>query len=134
MFQWPTFQCLSIQSGASDCEKGFVKKFPLLAWAAWQLQFSPMACGTLRKHFTEPFTQPSCRPGLYISRNWTYLEVLFAICLLHLGVQFEVFCRDLRRRPYDEVSWLDKAHLYAKGLHFCSITGYFVFINHSINI
>ena len=24
-------------------------KFPLLAWAAWQLQFSPTSCGTLRK-------------------------------------------------------------------------------------
>ena len=31
--------------------KGFVSvflKFPLLAWAAWQLQFCPAACGTLR--------------------------------------------------------------------------------------
>ena len=32
-------------------------KFPLLAWAAWQLQFSPPACGTLRKHVTKPFPQ-----------------------------------------------------------------------------
>ena len=39
-------------------------KFPLLAWAAWQLQYSPTACGTLGKHFTKPFLQvaaPECR-------------------------------------------------------------------------
>ena len=30
-------------------------KFPLLAWAAWQLQYSPTACGTLGEHFKEPF-------------------------------------------------------------------------------
>ena len=43
-----------IQSGASGCEKGVVK-FPLLALAAQeQLQYSPMACGTLGKHFTQP--------------------------------------------------------------------------------
>ena len=38
-------------------------KFPLLAWAAWQLQYSPTACGTLRKHFTKPFLRvaaPEC--------------------------------------------------------------------------
>ena len=31
----------------------------MLAWAAWQLQFSPTACGTLRKHVTKPLTQPA---------------------------------------------------------------------------
>ena len=31
----------------------------MLAWAAWQLQFSPAACGTLRKHVTKPFPQPT---------------------------------------------------------------------------
>ena len=38
-------------------------KFPLLAWAVWQLQYNPIACGTLRKHFTKPFLQvaaPEC--------------------------------------------------------------------------
>ena len=30
-------------------------KFPLLAWAAWQLQSRPAACGTLRNHVTKPF-------------------------------------------------------------------------------
>ena len=34
-------------------------KFLLLAWAAWQLQFSPSACGTLRKHVTKPCPQPA---------------------------------------------------------------------------
>ena len=34
-------------------------EFPLLVWAAWQLQFSPAACGTLRKHVTKPFSQPA---------------------------------------------------------------------------
>ena len=34
-------------------------KLPLLAWAAWQLQFSPAACGTSRKHVTKPFPQPA---------------------------------------------------------------------------
>ena len=33
-------------------------KVPLLARAAWQLQYSPKACGTLRKHFTKTFSQP----------------------------------------------------------------------------
>ena len=33
----------------------------MLAWAAWQLQFSPTACGTLRKHVTKPFTQPAAQ-------------------------------------------------------------------------
>ena len=34
-------------------------KFPLLALSAWPLQFSPTACGTLRKHVTKPFQQPA---------------------------------------------------------------------------
>ena len=38
-------------------------EFPLLAWAAWQLQFSPAACGTLRKHVTKHFPQPAAPPG-----------------------------------------------------------------------
>ena len=42
----------------------FSESSPLLAWAVCQLQFSPMACGILRKHFTKPFTQ-TCRPALY---------------------------------------------------------------------
>ena len=31
----------------------------MLAWAAWQLQFSPMVCETSRKHVTKPFPQPA---------------------------------------------------------------------------
>ena len=35
-------------------------KFPLLVWVAWQVQFSPSACGTLRKHvIIKPFPQPA---------------------------------------------------------------------------
>ena len=34
-------------------------KFPLLARAAWQLQFSPTACRTLKIHVTQPFPQPA---------------------------------------------------------------------------
>ena len=37
----------------------FSKSSPLLAWAAWQLQLSPAACGTLRTHVTKPFLQPA---------------------------------------------------------------------------
>ena len=37
----------------------------MLAWAAWQLQFSPVACGTLRKHVTKPFPQPAAPPCTY---------------------------------------------------------------------
>ena len=32
---------------------------PFLARVAWQLQFSPTACGTLRKRVTKPFPQPA---------------------------------------------------------------------------
>ena len=48
-----------VQSGpwASCCEKDVVKCF-LKAWAARQLQYSPTACGTPRKHSTKPFSQP----------------------------------------------------------------------------
>ena len=31
------------------------RKIPLLTWAARQLQYSPTACGTLRKHLTKLF-------------------------------------------------------------------------------
>ena len=51
-----------VQFGAAGCEKGFVTSFlmfHLLAWAAWQLQFSPTACGTLIKHVAQPFPQPA---------------------------------------------------------------------------
>ena len=56
----------TVHSGAAGCEKRFVKCFlkVSLAWAAWQLQYSLMAGGTLRKHFTKPFSQPAA-PDLY---------------------------------------------------------------------
>ena len=34
-------------------------KFALLAWAAWQPQYSHPACGTVRKHFAKPFSTSS---------------------------------------------------------------------------
>ena len=37
------------------------------AWAAWQLQFSQAACGTLRKHVTKPFPQPAAPDCRYCS-------------------------------------------------------------------
>ena len=37
----------------------FSESSPCSAWAAWQLQFIPTACGTLRKHLTKPSTQPA---------------------------------------------------------------------------
>ena len=52
---------IHVQPGATTCRKCFVicfLKVPLLAWAAWQLQYSSVACGTLRKHFTKPYSQP----------------------------------------------------------------------------
>ena len=38
----------------------FFWKFIFLVWAAWQLQYSPTACGTLRKHFSQP-AAPDCK-------------------------------------------------------------------------
>ena len=56
----------TIQSGAATCEKGFVicfHKVPLIclgsmaAAVAWQLQYSPTACGTLgEKYYKTLFT------------------------------------------------------------------------------
>ena len=37
----------------------FSRSSSCFTWAAWQLQFSPTACGTLRKHVTKPFPQPA---------------------------------------------------------------------------
>ena len=54
-------QFCQILSEASGCEKGLKNvfwKFPLLTWAAQQLQYIPTASGTLIKHFTKPFSQP----------------------------------------------------------------------------
>ena len=47
-----------IQSGASGCEKGFVKCFLKVlsaSWAARQLQYSPITCGNLRKKLQNLF-------------------------------------------------------------------------------
>ena len=41
----------------------FFQKFPLLAWAAWQLQYSLTALGTLRKQFTNPSEQVATPPS-----------------------------------------------------------------------
>ena len=38
----------------------------MLDWAAWQLQFSPAACGTLRKHVTKHFPQPAAQTVNYV--------------------------------------------------------------------
>ena len=43
----------------------FSESSPLLAWAAWQLQDSPTACGTLRYLFTKPLEQVAAPPGTY---------------------------------------------------------------------
>ena len=56
--------CLDgLQYGVAGYVKGFVVCFleVPLAWSACQLrlQFSPAACGTLRKHVTKPFPQPA---------------------------------------------------------------------------
>ena len=51
-------QRCKLQSGLSGFEKGFViwiLKMSLLPCAARQLQYSPAACETIRKHFTNPF-------------------------------------------------------------------------------
>ena len=55
----------TVHSGAAGCEKRFVKCFlkVSLAWAAWQLQYSPTAWGTLRKQFTKPSEQVAGPPG-----------------------------------------------------------------------
>ena len=35
----------------------------MLDWAAWQLQYSPTAWGTIRKHFTKPLEQVAAPPS-----------------------------------------------------------------------
>ena len=45
-----------MQSGASGCEKGFVKRFLKVPLACLD---SPTACGILGKHFTKP-DAPDC--------------------------------------------------------------------------
>ena len=38
----------------------------MLAWAAWQLHYSPTACGTLRKQFTKLLEQVVAPPSTYL--------------------------------------------------------------------
>ena len=44
----------------------------LLAWAAWQLQFTPSACGTLRRHVTKHFPQPPAPDCIKYEGKYTY--------------------------------------------------------------
>ena len=61
--------------GAATCSEGYVICFPEvpLAWAAWQLQYSPTAWGTLRQKFTKPSEQVAAPP----SRNRFVLEIFY---------------------------------------------------------
>ena len=66
-FQSLPIHC-TVQSGAAACKKCFLQVL-LLAWAAWQLQYSPTACGcrkTLNKTFRTnglPRQYSGCQPG-----------------------------------------------------------------------
>ena len=63
----PNYACGTFRKNATVWGGRLSKRFCLhfsessscSAWAAWQLQFSPTAYGTLRKHLTKPFTQPA---------------------------------------------------------------------------
>ena len=47
----------------------------MLAWAAWQLQFSPDACGTLRKHVAKPFPQPAAPDCIVVTLALNRMQV-----------------------------------------------------------
>ena len=75
--------------------KRFCNIFLLLAWAAWQLQFSPAACGTLRKHVTKPFPQPAapdCRHALAATRRCNLRNHVWHICNNLLPLSFFKMC------------------------------------------
>ena len=50
-------------------------QFPLLAWAARQLQSSPIAIGILRKYFTKPFSQPDA-PEMGRLKIWHLIPII----------------------------------------------------------
>ena len=68
----PNYACGTFRKNATVWGGRLSKRFCLhfsessscSAWAAWQLQFSPTACGTLRKHY-KTFSS-TCRPILYM--------------------------------------------------------------------
>ena len=55
----------------------FSESFPSLLGQHWQLQYSPTACGTLGKHFTEPVllvAAPECLCTKFALLNSTLLQ------------------------------------------------------------
>ena len=57
----------------------------MLAWAAWQLQFSPTAYGTLRKYLCYKTFSLTCRPRLYQESE---LEAVAFAIELHMDFLF----------------------------------------------
>ena len=55
-------------------------KFALLAWAAWQPQYSHPACGTVRKHFAKPFSTSSSPQSAVCLDSWN-----FQMCVCRVG-------------------------------------------------
>ena len=51
----------------------FSRSSSCFAWAAWQLQFRPTACGTLRKRVTKPFPQPAALDCIVWGRLYNFL-------------------------------------------------------------
>ena len=106
---------LRLQSGAAGCVKGFVAyflKFPLLAWAAWQLQFSPAARGTRRKHVTKPFTQPAvqdCRFHWLPFASSASLPICPAISAQFSPAQVEL-CRQRNKPNQKSIKLLSNHH------------------------
>ena len=47
----------------------------MLAWAAWQLQYSPTACGTLSKQLTKPSERVAAPPSS-IQEVYTVAELI----------------------------------------------------------
>ena len=72
--------------------------FPFLAWAALQLQYSPMPCGGLRKHFTKPFSQPDAPDCMN-----TTCSICVNDSLSVFGIMFEVssscYIQTLKKSP-----------------------------------
>ena len=73
-------------------------KFSLLAWAAWQLQFSPAACGTLRKHVTKLFPQPAAPDCSRYSR-------VLRLVLCCDGILYKVFQWRRQQSTILDIGW-----------------------------
>ena len=62
---------MQLQSGAAGCVNGFVKIFsessPCLIGQHGSCISAQPACGTLRKHVTEPFSQPAAQDCIKVS-------------------------------------------------------------------